>query len=349
MDEESVSNAAPGEDQLLQEASLWFARMRSPDAASYQQAFDAWLVRGAAHRGAYNRAGEIFSMGKFLAEESGERDALAEPDVAPVPKRWPLALLLAGAAVIVLLSLWLAGAQPVRFGLDERRVIAGAKALPTARSIVLVADGMREQAFQLEDGSSVRLAPGSRLSIAFDADTRALFLNRGYGLFEVAHASRPFVVHAAGGSVTAHGTIFAVAIDDRRRVTVKLMQGAIDVATPNAQRSAQQLHAGQALRFQGADAPSREESFVASPMHAATAGGSAPLAECDDVQLSVLFAEANRYRGPPVRFADPSIGAMRLSGRFSVSDPAKLAERAATLLNLTVDRSDGSQIILRRG
>ena len=61
----------PAEDQLLQEAAAWFARMRGPDAEASRDEFEAWLARGALHRRAYNRAAEIFAMGKVLGDNQG--------------------------------------------------------------------------------------------------------------------------------------------------------------------------------------------------------------------------------------------------------------------------------------
>ncbi len=45
-------------DQLWSEATLWFARMRSPEADALRPEFEAWLARGALHRRYYNRAAE---------------------------------------------------------------------------------------------------------------------------------------------------------------------------------------------------------------------------------------------------------------------------------------------------
>lgn len=63
------------QDQLLEEASLWFARMRGPEADINRPAFNKWLARGAAHLGAYNRAAEIFSMGSLTVSPDGTRIA----------------------------------------------------------------------------------------------------------------------------------------------------------------------------------------------------------------------------------------------------------------------------------
>src|SRR3546814_16729928 len=49
--------------------------MRGPDAQSYRPQFEHWLSLGASHRDAYERAGEIFALGRFLASQREEIEA----------------------------------------------------------------------------------------------------------------------------------------------------------------------------------------------------------------------------------------------------------------------------------
>ena len=60
-------------DQQMREASLSFARMRGPDAEEWRPQFEDWLALGASHRGAYNRAGEIFALGRFMAAQDEDQ------------------------------------------------------------------------------------------------------------------------------------------------------------------------------------------------------------------------------------------------------------------------------------
>src|SRR3546814_5749054 len=58
----------------------------------------------------------------------------------------------------------------------------------------------------LEDGSRVTLDTDTILHIAYSPTERGLKLERGRARFDVSYdASRPFVVFAGGGSITAHG------------------------------------------------------------------------------------------------------------------------------------------------
>src|SRR3546814_15110866 len=71
----------------------------------------------------------------------------------------------------------------------------------------------------LEDGSRVTLDTDTILHIAYSPTERGLKLERGRARFDVSYdASRPFVVFAGGGSITAHGTVFDVAVVDRHEI-----------------------------------------------------------------------------------------------------------------------------------
>src|SRR3546814_13548121 len=73
MAENEQPESLPRMDQLTREGSLWFARMRGPDAQSYRPTMEQWLSLGAAHRDAYERAGEIFEIGRASWRERVSR------------------------------------------------------------------------------------------------------------------------------------------------------------------------------------------------------------------------------------------------------------------------------------
>ena len=199
MAEDVNEDEPPQRDQLLEEASLWFARMRGPDAGRYRPQFEAWLALGAAHLGAYNRAGEVFALGKFLSASAEVRS----DDARSTPARGRRGLLVAAAAVAaVALAVW--------FG-DTRLPNQGSDPVTAARapeggapgSQILSTKANEQRTFALADGSSLRLAPASSVAVLFDTAHRDLRLTRGSARFDVAHEGRPFVVHA--GDVTDAG------------------------------------------------------------------------------------------------------------------------------------------------
>lgn len=321
-------------DALDREAAQWFARLRGPDAETLRPEFEAWLARGAEQRAAYNRAAEIFAMGKLLAP--------ADPVQAPPPRR-PVrtaALALCALAVVAAGS-W--GALRIATGPDPAQRLAGAQ---DSRTWTTLAGETRT--IRLADGSTLTLGGTSAVAARFDATGRRLRLLRGQARFAVAHEARPFVVFAGKGSITARGTLFEVILAPAGRVDVRLLEGAIDVAVPGGGRSApliRPLHAGERIAFEGgAPGPAPVATPAASPVPSA----SVALRDYQGIALAALVAEANRNAARPIRLADPALGQRRVSGRFRIDDTALLARRLAALLGGRADVSRDHEILLTR-
>ena len=175
-------------DQLMREAAGWFARMRGPDAEASRSEFEAWLARGALHRRAYNRASEIFAMGKLLSEDADEHSSSRK-------RRERLRTLIPAACVAFLVITLAAGWTA--FNSDRGRGTGSKGAAVTSAQL---ATGPAEvRAMRLADGSFVRLETSTALSALMDDRARRLTLRRGAALFEVAHEARPFIVYAGGG------------------------------------------------------------------------------------------------------------------------------------------------------
>jgi transmembrane sensor len=342
----------PQQDQLLEEASLWFARMRGPDAERYRPEFETWLALGAAHLGAYNRAGEIFALGKFLSSAAqkghGEEETLRA--------RGRQRLLLGGATVaVVAVGLWFGETLLPRRGTEPVTVVSRQERRPRIAEILSTNIGERRE-FALADGSVLSLAPGSTVSVMFDDSHRDLRLARGAARFEVAHEPRPFVVHAGDGSVTARGTIFEVTLTGQSIVTVKLLRGAVDIDRPvkgstvNGVRPiVTRLIAGETLRFGGKDdvkALAGDAAIVGLPPDI-PAPVLAEAVEFDHAPLSDVIARTNKSGGPRLRAEDPAVARLTVSGRFRIDDTDLVAEHLAALFDLRIDRSRRHEILLR--
>jgi transmembrane sensor len=356
MDENEMPGNAPRQDQLLEEASFWFARMRGPDAEQYRADFDAWLALGASHLGAYNRAGEIFALGKFLAESPNA--AIDEDEGYGTPSRWRGIAILASLLMVVGVGAWIGkDSLSSMFGSTREIAVASPTAAPDGKPLSTV--GGARRSFKLDDGSTVTLAAESVLSTAFDSQRRELRLERGRARFEVAHESRPFVVLAGGGSVTARGTIFDVIINKDSAgggsVTVRLLRGAVDVVRPSEtggvtgdKQATTRLAPGEALSFGDVGMPDLAASTKVPDAVAVATLPEIPAArEFDMAPLSEVIAEANRGSAIPIRVSDPSVGALKVSGRFRVDNPEKVADRLATLFDLEIDRTRQDEIVLR--
>lgn len=346
----------PRQDQLLEEASFWFARMRGPDAAQYRTEFDAWLGLGASHRGAYNRAGEIFALGKFLTKAPSASTDSDDGARYTAPPRWHRLAILVSLLVVVGIGAW----AWVEQGSLSRLFVRTPEIAPSEPTAAR--DGQRvstvggaRRSFKLGDGSKVILDAESALSIAFDSHRRELRLERGRARFDVAHENRPFVVLAGGGSVTARGTIFDVIISRDDGVTVRLLRGAVDVVRPGKTDAADRdeeaitrLAPGEELSFAVSGLP---DLAAATRIRDAVAVASLPdipaAKEFDMAPLSQVIAETNRGSAIAIRVTDPSVGALKVSGRFRIDNPERVADRLAALFDLEVDRSRKNEILLR--
>ncbi|GLJ00212.1 FecR family protein [Sphingobium sp. BS19] len=352
MGEDEMPEELQPKGQLMREASLWFARMRGPDAESYRAEFEHWLALGASHRGAYNYAGEIFAMGRFLAAEEDAAQGEAN-DNENTGYRWKWVALAASLLIVVGVGGWFTG-----FPLSGGKDAAVQSASPVNGAIVneryAAASGSRKSV-RLVDGSVIELEAGSEVVASFGPARREVRLERGRARFDVAHDGRPFVVLAGGGIVTARGTVFDVILGKDHRVTVRLLQGAVDVERPVGVKGSTgpvavaRLEPGEVLSFAVATTAVLPKTTGKAELQQIAPNPELPLVrEYERTPLSAVIAEANRDSSTSIRLADPSIGALRVSGRFRVDDADQVADRLATLFDLEVEKTKPNEITLRQ-
>jgi transmembrane sensor len=341
----------PIRDQFLREAAAWFARMRGPEAEASREEFEKWLKRGALHRQAYNRAAEIFAMGKVLAEEGD-----ASPSAQPGPERRHRRLAWAAMSALLVLAAagWFALGAIVP-GEAPKFQIADKEAPDSPGQRLAAEDKVTARTVRLADGSTLILRPGAVVDVRLTASERRLRLERGQARFQVAHDRRPFTVFAGQGRVTARGTLFDVALSPDRRVMVRLIEGAVDVSFPRRSPDAaepviRRLRPGETISFP-LEEPARAQRS-ATPARAETvetrASISAPdvTRDFESISIAELVAAANRRAERPIRLAEPAIGDRRVSGRFRIDDTALLAQRLASLFDLNADLDDRREIVL---
>lgn len=334
----TIADGQAGYDSeaLAREAAHWFARMRSPDAEHCRATLEAWLSQAPEHRVAYNRAAEIFAMGKLLAEGG---DPASKVD-APMPARIPAAALASMAACAIAIGAWVAfhpSAQPP--GRFE------AVAATSDHRIISTNTGEAE-VVRLADSSIVHLGDETVLTTDIGDRQRRFRLLQGRARFDVAHEQRPFIVFAGRGSVTARGTIFEVALVKSGKVEVRLLRGAVDVSLPspsaNARPTIRKLAAGQRVNFVA------QPHATATPPPPADATMRLPGVARDfgAIPVADLIAISNRGAARPIRLADASLAARRVSGRFRTDDTELLARRLGALFGRGVDASCTHEIVL---
>ncbi|MCM3420950.1 FecR family protein [Sphingopyxis alaskensis] len=361
MSDDEPQNLASN-DTIMAEATRWFGRMRGPEAEQHKAEFERWLARGALHRSFYNRAGEIYAMGKFLKDEqeqnagqSGEWDAETNGVDRATGENRPGARVRRG----VLVSLILVVAITIGFAALSSRTITDnspeyAQTGTTSSSFRLVTKTGQVLSQRLADGSRVTLNADTSLLVYYDDAQRTLRLERGTSRFEVAHEKRPFVVLAGDGRITARGTIFEVGLRRDRHVTVRLLQGKIDVAAPGPagkNGAVRHLNAGESLSYPAATPVTMRVPVAMA--EARTAVDAQPsdvddaYEEFDGAALATVVDLANRRGARAIRLASSDLDGLKVSGRFRLNDPEKLARKVALLFNLEVGTGPENEIILR--
>lgn len=332
--EEPTEGAA---EALAREAAHRFAKTRGPDVEVHRAELEAWLAEAPEHRAAYNRAAEIFAMGKLLSEPDVP-PAVAAPE--PKKRRNGLAVAL---TTIAACAIGVGGWITYQFS-------APPSDRPTTVAVTTdnrtLSTSTAPQTVQLADGSTVTLAADTAVGVEIAAGVRHLRLLRGKARFEVAHERRPFIVLAGGGSVTARGTIFEVALARAGKVEVRLLRGAVDVALPRGAAkktpAIRRLTPGQEVNY---PAEPERATARATPADAAGLESTTPRS-FEAVSVQELIALANRTASRPIRLAEPSLGARRVSGWFRVDDTLLLARRLGALLCSDVDLGDAHQIVV---
>lgn len=319
----------PPRNQLREEAAEWFALMRGPEADTRREDFNRWLARGALHRNAYNSVAETFNLGKALKEEELLRRA---------EERSPIGLartLLACAAA----TLFLTGGW---YSLSRHYpgLLIPGEALDTSLAFeARYATGIGEiRSFTLKDGSKLTLDTNSIVLVSYSTGERNLRLMAGRARFTAAADSRPFMVRADTALIRAKDTVFDVSLNSNRQVLVFSLHGALDVQTQTDAAGASAAIAPTVMALAAGQQISADPDHGTSALRPQT--GSEQWVEgvqaFNDVPLADLIAEANRYTPRPIRLAEPAIGNLHVSGTYRLQNTDEVAEKLASLLDLTM-------------
>ncbi len=193
----------------------------------------------------------------------------------------------------------------------------------------------------LADGSAIHLDGNTRIRIEHTLLQRRLVLEQGQVFVEVAPGLRPFVVVAGDGETRDIGTRFNVRRDDDR-VTVSVAEGRVEVRLRSTE-AAREIGRGEQLSYRfGQLSPARR--LAADSPEAWTNGRW----QFDDADLAEVVAQINRQHAHPVRLADPSLAAYRISGVFSAADRAGLLAALTRLYPLRLVERDGQTVIVAR-
>jgi len=294
------------------DAASWFVRLqRRPHDQELRSAFETWLAADprrpaewAQVSASWDRLGELKDDPQILAA----REAL-QADLAAA-KRRPQMRWAAGIAAIVVVGGAALGIGSWREARQQPSTPTTAAA-PQALAVWKTPVG-GQQVVTLQDGSKVTLTTDSEVRLTEWGARRQLTVAKGEAFFEVAkNPDRPFVVSAAGRTVTALGTAFDVRVDPDQW-SVSLVEGRIRVA-----------HAAASVDL----TPGRQLTQVGDRPWTIETRNIAELASWRDGRLvfenrplGSIVEEMNRYSQRKVSIADPALAATPLSGRFKSGD-----------------------------
>lgn len=347
--------------QARDEAERWFARLRAPDCSDVERAaFERWR-QDPEHRRAWAETEGIWQ--RLNGGGAGAADARLR---ALAKRAWAETTPLRSEAVPSQEGDWrrALAALPARPRASARRRGKRPR-LPLALAMVLVLFavlfGLRyvgvgtpatiyaaddtKRTVELPDGSRLQLDVGTRLAVRYSGLRRAVELENGRAVFDVAHdARRPFTVDLDQSRVTVLGTRFQVR-REQDRVSVTLDSGSLRLdQRADVGRRSERLQPGQQLSYSVAEPDVWHKREVDAEAVTAWTRGRlvfrfTPLAEAVE--------EVNRYARPRLRLADPSLGGLQVSGNFIAGDSALAASAWTATLPLRAEPR-GDEIVLSR-
>jgi transmembrane sensor len=314
-------------------AREWAVRVQSENVTRGELlALDEWLKADPRNADAYARVNKISHLGLMLRDHPTERANLNTYRHAPEgsgPRRiykartsWIPRFALAGAAVVVVLG---------------TVVLMMPNLAPWSNRYVAAKGEMRQ--VSLDDGSRMLVNTDSEVKVRYGDRERVIDLVRGEAYFEVAKdPARPFIVRTDDARVRAVGTKFTV----RYLVSateVLVTEGRVEVVrdAPASNPTAVELAPGnRAVVSESQAAP-----VVAMVDVARATAWTAGKVEFDEATLADVIRDVNRYSTKEFVIADPSLEAIRLTGRFRVGDTDSVRFALSSRFDIVATEDNG--------
>jgi transmembrane sensor len=303
-------------DPIVDEAMDWRLRHEEGDPSpAEREAFAAWLAQSPRHREAYDGLERFWRATETLDRHAGYAAMLRQTEAAVGRGRTTRRALAASIAAAVV-------------GIGGLGFYYQVAPKPLANQSFRTAVG-QQATVTLPDGSQVTLNTDTVLRTRADEDRRLVYLDKGQAYFKVAKDRRhPFVVAAAGRTVTAVGTAFDVRVD-HGELKVVLVEGKVRVEAANRPQPGK---------------PSTSMGARKAPMATDMSAGSELVARDDtewrlaptdvdqetswlkgqlvfaDAPLGEVVGEMNRYSTRKIEIADPALATRRVGGNFSPGD-----------------------------
>ncbi len=323
-------------------AAGWFARQRSGDLSPREaENLAAWLEADPAHGAALAAVEQTWAGAEAMRAHPrvlAMREAALKRQV-PQRRTWAIRAMAASIVVAIV-----AGGLIASTDLLARLGLFGAQEFKT---------GVGQQAtIRLADGSTVVLNTDTILRTRPARDRRLIYLDKGQAFFRVAHdPTRPFIVSAAGRTVTAVGTAFDVRVDPKR-FEVTLVEGKVRVEAPGRLASvadprgpgslqATEMLAGSQLVSPDAGHWSLARADTAketSWLHGQLVFEAEPIGD--------VAAELNRYSDRKIIVEDAAVARRPISGTFKTGDVEAFIRAVEAYRLASVDTDTDEQVRL---
>lgn len=244
------------------------------------------------------------------------------------PRAWRLAGYAAAAGLVAVLG-W------SQFG--RSRAAAGPREYRTAV-------GQRDSV-RLPDGSTVVLAPGSRLTLAASYGNAGRDVTlEGAAYFDVQHdTAQPFTVHTAAADIRDIGTAFSVKTVADGGVTVAVTHGIVALGARASTTAPVELHAGDRASVAAGDV-AVTRGVVTNDDVAWTQG----TLTYRDASLAEVRADLQRWYGVDLRVADSVLARRTITASFRGEPVSRVIETLALTLGAMVEQR-GDTVLLRPG
>lgn len=301
-------------DAMLSEAAEWHLHCEDPhpDAMDWD-AFIAWLEADPRHRIALDQmalTANMLDRNKTTLADSDAREAISALPRRPAYRRW------AGLAVAACIAAVIAVPQ-----------------FMTPRQSVYATDA-RSQRIALADGSSVLLAPHSRLTVEGRAQDRIAMA--GGAMFDIRHdPARTLTIVAGDVRISDIGTRFDVQ-QQEGAVRVAVAEGKVRVGAGTMAQPIS-LKPGDGLTIDA-----EAGTAVLSPVNAADVGAWRDgRLSYHNASLALVAADLRRYAG--VRVEVPTaLRTRRFSGTLIVDDGEKALRDLVELMDLRLGGRAGA-------
>lgn len=319
------------------QAACWHARLQSDDVTDQERAaFERWRQSDPENARRYQRVLDIWAIADALPKSQVGKLGRDRPSWAerkrPWFRRpaWGYGLGLACCAVLLFLM-----TDP-----------AGWRETPNYQAEFRTAHGERRQVV-LPDDSMLVFNTDTVATVRFFKNRRSVQLAQGEAFFQVkGMQGTPFIVDVDTGTVRVTGTEFNVRRAHDDVFGVGVLQGSVEVETgPWWRRTTVALGPGNAARSTAAGDISVQGDVDVGSVVAWREGKvvfrGTPLAQA--------IQEVNRYAQQRLTIADASTGRLRVSGVFSIDDPASFVDSLPQIVPVVVrERSAGVIEILPR-